>query len=130
MTKNSLWLQAALIASGLVIGGAGNAAADGLVGDPVKGQEVYERCEGCHSLDANRVGPKHRGRIGRKAGGVEDYDYSDALKFSGIVWDEVTLDRWLQGPGKLVPGTKMGFILKDPKARADVIAFLKRESAK
>ena len=55
---------------------------------------------------------------------------SAALKASDIVWDETTLDRWLQGPGKLVPGTKMGFILKDPKARADVIAFLKQEGEK
>ena len=130
MVKSIQGLRAVLIVSGLLIGGASSALADGPIGDPVKGQEVYERCEGCHSLDANRVGPKHRGLIGRKAGTVEDYDYSNALKSSDIVWDEATLDRWLQGPGKLVPGTKMGFILKDPKARADVIAFLKQESTK
>lgn len=120
----------ALLLAGAVLGSSGGANAADPVGDAVKGQEVYERCEGCHSLDANRVGPKHRGLIGRKAGAVEDYDYSDALKGSDIVWDEATLDRWLQGPAKLVPGTKMGFVLKDPKARADVIAFLKQEGAK
>lgn len=120
----------AFLLAGAVLGFGSQTRAADLLGDPVKGQEVYERCEGCHSLDANRVGPKHRGLIGRKAGSVEDYDYSDALKGSDIVWDEATLDRWLQGPGKLVPGTKMGFILKDPKARADVIAFLKQEGTK
>ena len=99
-----------------------------LVGDAERGQEVYERCEGCHSLNANRVGPMHRSVYGRKAGSVADYAYSAALKKATIVWNAETLDRWLQGPGKLVPGTKMGFMLKDPQARADVIAFLKRES--
>lgn len=105
-------------------------AVEPIAGDPVRGQEVYERCEGCHSLDANRVGPSHRGVFGRKAGTVEGYNYSAAVKNSDVVWDEATLDRWLSGPGKFIPGTKMGFRLNEAQARADVIAYLKRESGK
>ncbi|MGD9538322.1 MAG: cytochrome c family protein [Alphaproteobacteria bacterium] len=103
------------------------ASAENLRGDPARGAKVYERCEGCHSLDANRVGPLHRSVVGRKAGTVPGYGYSPALAGSGIVWDETTLDAWLANPAKLVPGTKMGFRLKDAQDRADVIAFLKAQ---
>jgi cytochrome c len=97
-------------------------------GDPARGEMVYERCEGCHSLDANRVGPMHRGVYGRTAGTVADYAYSDSLKDSGVIWDEETLDAWLQGPRAFIPGVRMTFQLTDPQDRADVIAYLKRES--
>lgn len=114
----------------IALGANPASAAEPMAGDPVRGQEVYERCEGCHSLDANRVGPSHRGVFGRKAGAVDDYNYSAAVRSSGVVWDERTLDQWLSGPGKFIPGTKMGFRLNDAQARADVIAYLKRESGK
>lgn len=114
----------------MALGTSAASAAEPLMGDPARGQEVYERCEGCHSLDANRVGPMHRGVFGRKAGAVEDYVYSSAVKNSDVVWDEATLDQWLSGPGTFIPGTKMGFKLNDAQARADVIAYLKRESGK
>ncbi|MGN6516321.1 MAG: c-type cytochrome, partial [Rhizomicrobium sp.] len=80
--------------------------------------------------DENRIGPKHRGVFGRKAGSVADFNYTAALKKSGIVWNEKTLDQWLQGPTKMVPGTAMGFQLRDPQERADVIAYLKQQSPK
>ena len=55
-----------------------------------------------------------------------DYTYSDALKKSGITWDEAALDKWLQGPSKDVPGTKMIFAgVKDETDRANLIAYLK-----
>jgi cytochrome c len=98
-------------------------------GDATRGAAVYERCEGCHSLDANRVGPMHRGVFGRQAGSVPGYAYSKALRDSGIVWDEAALDAWLSGPRKLVPGVRMTFALSDPQDRADVIAFLRQQSA-
>lgn len=95
-------------------------------GDPARGRLVYAQCQICHQIDRNGIGPKHRGLFGRKAGSLPDYNYSMALKNSGIVWDEKTLDRWLQGPAKMVPGTKMVFAgLSDPQERADVIAYLK-----
>lgn len=100
-----------------------------LRGDAVRGADVYEaKCTGCHSLDANRIEPCHRGVYGRKAGSLDDFDYSDALRRAGFVWDKARLDRWLTDPETLVPGQKMGFRLQDPQARADVIAFLMRQS--
>jgi cytochrome c len=95
-----------------------------LHGDPVHGQIVYQACTGCHTLDENDVGPKHRGVVGRVAGSVPDYPYSPALKNSHLVWTEANLDRWLTNPQALVPGAKMFFSLPNPQDRADVIAYL------
>ncbi len=99
----------------------------GAAGDPAKGEQVYRRCQGCHSIDRNRIGPMHKGLFGRKAGSLPGYDYSEAMRSSGIVWSEETLDRFLQGPRRMVPGTKMTFAgVANAKDRADLIAFLKQ----
>ena len=99
-------------------------------GDPGHGQSLYEaKCGGCHSIDTNRIGPMHRGVVGRKAGIIAGFAYSPALKKSGLVWTAATLDRWLTGPTKLVPGTRMGFVLADPADRRDVIAYLATQTA-
>ena len=103
-------------------------AAPALEGDPARGQTIYQACQDCHDLDKNDVGPKHRGVFGRKAGSVPDYDYSDALKTSGVVWGDATLDTWLTDPQGLVPGAKMFFHLEAAQDRADVIAFLKERA--
>jgi cytochrome c len=94
------------------------------LGDPAAGKVDYQACMGCHSIDDNDVGPKHRGVVGRKAGSVPGYNYSMALKNSGIVWTPMMIDRWLQGPQKLVPGAKMFFSIPSAKQRADIIAYL------
>jgi cytochrome c len=94
-------------------------------GDPVHGKALYQGCSACHSIDDNDLGPRHRGVVGRKAGVVPDYNYSPALKASGLTWTEDNLDRWLTNPSTLVPGTKMFFKIDDPQARADIIAYLK-----
>ena len=99
-------------------------APNGPVGDPVRGKTVYQGCTGCHSLDEDDIGPRHRGVVGRAAGSVPSYVYSPGLKNSHIVWDRDTLDRWLTNPQALVPGAKMFFALPNPQDRADVIAFL------
>ena len=94
-------------------------------GDAVYGKILYEsRCNGCHSLDVNRVGPAHRGVFGRYAGDVQGYDYSDAIKNSNVVWTTKNLDRWLNNPEALIPGQKIGYSMSDAKDRADVIAYL------
>ena len=95
-----------------------------LIGDPGRGKNLYQGCQACHSIEDNDLGPRHRGVVGRHAGSVEDYNYSQALKNSGLTWDAATLDRWLTNPSVLVPGTKMYFKLDDPQARADIIAYL------
>ncbi len=94
-------------------------------GDATRGAEVYaSRCGGCHSVDADRVGPRHTGVFGRRAGTVEGFDYSPALKTSAVVWDAKSLNRWLTDPESLVVGQRMGYSLGDAALRADVIAYL------
>jgi len=94
------------------------------VGDPAHGKVLYQVCTGCHSLDEDDVGPRHRGVVGRVAGTVPGYAYSPALRDSHIVWSPQTLDRWLTNPQGLVPGAKMFFAMPNPQDRADVIAYL------
>ena len=106
------------------------ASALGADGDPTRGEQIYHRCQGCHSIDANRVGPRHAGLFGRHAGSLDDYNYSDAMRASGVVWDETTLDQFLTAPRKFIPGTKMPFAgIPDAQERADLIAYLKKATA-
>ncbi|MBS0234081.1 MAG: c-type cytochrome [Proteobacteria bacterium] len=93
-----------------------------------RGEELYQSCQDCHSLDSNDIGPKHRGVFGRKAGAVPDYNYSAALKASGITWNEDSLDKWLTDPQKLVPGAKMFFHIDTAQDRADIIEYLKERA--
>ena len=104
------------------------AGGDALAGaDAVRGQTLYRaRCAACHSIDYNGVGPAHRGVLGRKAGAVPDYAYSDALRHSDVVWTAAALDKWLADPEQFIPGQKMGFSVPSPKERADLIAYLKQ----
>jgi cytochrome c len=99
-------------------------------GNPARGEQIYRRCQGCHSIDANRVGPRHAGLFGRRAGSLDDYNYSDAMRAAGIVWDETTLDQFLTAPRKFIPGTKMPFAgIPDARERTDLIAYLKKATA-
>lgn len=93
-------------------------------GDPVRGQQLYQSCMGCHSIDDNDIGPMHRGVVGHRAGTVPGYAYSAALRGSGIVWTPANLDRWLTNPQKMVPGSKMFFSVAAPRDRTDIIAWL------
>ncbi len=101
-------------------------APSALPADAVRGEEIYNsRCIACHSPDANRVGPKHRGVAGRKAGALPDFNYSKALGNSGVVWSDDALDQWLADPQAFIPGQRMIFKVADPTDRADLIAYLK-----
>lgn len=101
-------------------------AAQAATGDPDHGAQIYQRCQLCHSIEHDLVGPRHLGLFGRKAGSIAGYPYSAAMRSSGITWSEVTLNQFLSGPQALVPGTRMTFTgLPDEQDRADVIAFLK-----
>jgi cytochrome c len=106
------------------------AADDGLHGDPARGKEVYAACQYCHRIDANLIGPMHRGLFGRKSGTAPGYSYSTAMQKAGIVWSEATLDKYLDNPQKVVPGTKMIFGgIHSAQERADLIAYLKEATA-
>lgn len=96
-------------------------------GDAVHGGQLYQGCMGCHSLDENDVGPKHRGVVGRPAASVPGYAYSKALKGSGLTWTPAMLDKWLTNPQTLVPGAKMYFSVAKPQDRADIIAYLAKQ---
>jgi cytochrome c len=100
-------------------------------GDAVHGAVVFNQCKVCHVADkgVNRIGPSLWAVVGRKSGSIAGYTYSAANKNSGITWTADKLFVYLEAPQKLVPGTKMAFAgLKNPKDRADVIAFLKTKA--
>ncbi len=92
-------------------------------------------CRECHAFDKddNRIGPTLYGVVGRKAGTVPGFAYSDSVKDSGITWDEKTLDQWIKNPNAVIPGNNMGVIfsgLPDAQERAKIIAFLKSDTKK
>ena len=119
-----------LLAGLLLALAAGAASAAATKGDPKAGEEIYSRCLACHSLTADRVGPRHCGLFGRRAGSEKGFAYSDAMKHYKVVWNEKTLDHFLANPMKVVPGTNMTYAgVPDPKERADLIAYLKQADA-
>lgn len=94
--------------------------------DAASGREVFvKRCSGCHDPDSNKEGPHLRGVFGRKAGSLAGFQYSDALRNSGIVWDENVLGKWLENPQALVKDNDMEFRVPNADERASVIAYLK-----
>ena len=106
---------------------ASAAAAPALAQDAAAGQAIYkQRCSTCHTAPPGQphgIGPNLAGVVGRKAASTS-FSYSDALKASGLTWDKATLDRFLSGPSKLVPGTRMVVSVADPKDRGALIAYL------
>ena len=111
------------IAHGVEVYGAGDAS---------RGAKVFQACAACHSLEAgqNMTGPSLHGVWGRKAGTLQDFiRYSDALKQSGVVWTEDSLDKWLTNPASFIPGNQMTFAgINSVKARRDLIAYLELAS--
>ena len=96
---------------------------------PATGKDLFERrCGACHALDRDKEGPRLGGVYGRKAGTVNTFDYSEALKASGITWSEESLDKWISGPEKMVPNTDMSFHLEKAEERREIITFLKANS--
>lgn len=95
-------------------------------GDAVaRGEQIYARCQGCHSLDRHRTGPKHCGVIGRAAASEPGFTYSPAMIDAKLTWTPETLDAFLAEPTVFLPGTAMTFAgVSDPEERADLIAFL------
>lgn len=89
----------------------------------------FARCAVCHNAEkgaGSKIGPNLWGVYGTKAGEIKGYNFSDPLKASGLTWNDATLDQWIAGPMKMVPGTMMSFPgIKDPAKRAEIIAFLK-----
>jgi len=98
-------------------------------GDPARGKQIFIKCQACHSVEkgVNKVGPSLYGIVGTKAGQVPGYSFTDAMKNSGLTWDEATLDKYLANPRQTVPGTRMVFSgLPKEQDRQDVFAYLKQ----
>src|SRR4030088_2208839 len=97
-------------------------------GDATRGKQDFRACAPCHSLepDRNMTGPSLANLWGRKAGGLSSFErYSDALKSSGIIWDDRALDGWLTDPEGMAPDNEMPFEgIKEGRVRADLLAFL------
>lgn len=99
------------------------------VDDVSAGQALYQaKCTGCHSVDADRIGPRHRDVVGRKVASVPGYNYSPALKKLGGVWTPARLDQWLSGTQKMAPGSRMYLEMDDANQRRLLIAYLKSVS--
>ena len=118
---------------GVVSSGNSNASAalaNIAPGDANAGKVLYEaKCGGCHSVDANRIGPLHRNVIGRVPGTAAGFDSSPALKKLKGVWTAKRIDMWLQDPQKVAPGTRMYLSVPDPTQRFDIISYLLSISA-
>jgi cytochrome c2 len=123
--KSANLIRASAVALAL-LGFAGAARADG---DAARGQKKFEDCAACHSIEAgkNNLGPSLAGLFGRKAGDNSEFRFSPAMKRSGIVWSEQTLDRYIADPQKAVPANRMPYAgMPDAGERADLIAYLQR----
>ena len=96
--------------------------------DAQKGKTVFNVCLACHTIGPgaqNKIGPELNGLDGRKAGTVSNFDYSDASKSSGIVWNEETFEDYIKNPAAKVPGTKMIFPgIKNEQQEKDLWAYI------
>ena len=97
-------------------------------GDPMRGAgEFNQDCAVCHSImeGRNKKGPSLFAVVGRKAGSIADFAYSDAMKQSGIEWTPDKLDAYITNPKEAVPGNKMFFNgISEAQEREDIIAYL------
>lgn len=118
----------ALLTGGALIAFIGLMPVHARAGDATAGKAVFRsQCAMCHSdkPDVNKIGPSLFGVVGRKTGSVPGYNYSTANKNSNITWTPQELDTYLQGPRKLIPGTKMPYAgLFNATKRQNLISFL------
>lgn len=120
------WFKLVFVACVSAIAAGSALAADG---NAARGQRVFGACAPCHSLETgkNMTGPSLANLWGRQAGGLPGFDrYSEAIKSSGIIWDDRALDAWIADPEKFIPNNHMTFPgIKNEAQRADLLAFLK-----
>jgi cytochrome c len=119
-------LTTTMLVLAAVIGSQGSGSAQ----DVAAGEKVFAKCKICHQVGEgarNLIGPELNGIVGRKAGSVEGYSYTEANKNSGITWDDATLKEYLKNPKAKMPGTKMIFAgLPKDEEIDNVIAYLKQ----
>ena len=118
----TLALAAAAAALTLALGHS--ARADG---DAAKGEKVFAKCKACHEIatEKNKVGPSLHGVIGRKAGTVEGFKYSEAMAGADVTWDAATIAEYVAKPKDFIPGNKMAFVgLKKQDEIEDLVAYI------
>jgi cytochrome c len=105
--------QTLLIRVSLAIVSLAVSAGAAVAGNIAVGETVFKKCMTCHSklgeTARNMLGPVLNGLKGRESGSVPGFNYSDANKNSGIVWDEGTFKEYIKDPKAKIPGTKMVF---------------------
>ena len=95
------------------------------------GEKVFKKCVSCHSLTKNKMGPALGNIFGKKAGSVQGYRYSKAMRNSDVIWTDCSLDKLLFKPKKYIKGTKMRFSgLKKKSHRDALIKYLKENQVK
>ncbi|MGK2741191.1 c-type cytochrome [Tepidicaulis sp. LMO-SS28] len=117
------WRVSALAALGtvLILTASPPTVADGVP----SGKEIYSRCQACHSLQTNSVGPKLCGVVGRQAGTLPGFNYSSAMLSADFVWSRAALMRFLENPMATVKGTRMGYAgIKNEDERHALVNFL------
>ncbi|WP_212612148.1 c-type cytochrome [Sphingomonas lacunae] len=132
MRIQSLILSASLLGVAVVATGqtAPRAPASSAAAEIAQGRRLYIRCAACHAIaptNQAKIGPHLQGIVGRRAASVAGFNYSSAMRNANIRWDEATLDRWLQRPQAVVPGTTMAFAgIANPADRRALIAYMRR----
>jgi cytochrome c len=105
----------------------------GVAQDAQKGRTVFNICLACHTIGPgaqNKIGPELNGLDGRKAGTAANFDYSDANKNSGIVWNESTFEEYIKNPAAKIPETKMIFPgIKNEQQVKDLWAYISQFDA-
>jgi cytochrome c len=105
-------------------------AATATAEDVENGKAIFNKCRACHQIGEgakNMVGPELNGLIGRKAGSVAGFTYSEANKSSGLTWDEATFRDYIKNPKAKIPNTKMVFVgISDDQDIDDLLAYLKQ----
>ena len=121
MRTGSMMAATGLALTVVVIGASsiGTAA----VAAPDGGTLFKQRCGSCHSGPTSPIAPNLAGVVGRRAASTS-FNYSPALKASGLTWTRPNLDRFLTGPQQMVPGTRMVIRVSDPAERGAIIAYL------
>ena len=132
LPRHMLAVLAAAVAALALAGSPDSARADEDHDKLMKqGARSFNKCKACHNLTtgSKKMGPDLQGLFGRTAGTLEGYNYSDAMKESGIVWDQETLSAYLENPRKVVPKGKMAFagIKKDSEMKA-LLTYLETET--
>jgi cytochrome c2 len=96
-------------------------------GDAQRGEKVYEECRACHATErgVEGLGPDLHGVLGRRAGALENFRYSPAIKRSGITWTAQTLEGFIADPQKVVPANRMPYSgMPEARDRADLILYM------